>query len=60
MTKADGIEYPKIIDYACGAGHFLTEGFEAVEARAYSINSSTEPYSQWVEKKILALKKIIG
>ena len=57
MTKADGIEYPKIIDYACGAGHFLTEGFEAVEARAYSINSSTEPYSQWVEKKIFGIEK---
>ncbi|MBR2214852.1 MAG: restriction endonuclease subunit S [Selenomonadaceae bacterium] len=24
--------YPKIIDYACGAGHFLTQGYEAIEA----------------------------
>ena len=23
-------EYPKIIDYACGAGHFLTEAIEAI------------------------------
>ena len=23
-------ELPKIIDYACGAGHFLTQGFEAI------------------------------
>lgn len=23
-------ELPKVIDYACGAGHFLTEGYEAI------------------------------
>ena len=51
MTKTDGIEYPKIIDYACGAGHFLTEGFEAVEVHANAINSSTQTFNRWVEKK---------
>ena len=31
MLKSErGIVYPKIIDYACGAGHFLTEAVEAV------------------------------
>ena len=24
------IRYPKVIDYACGAGHFLTEGFREI------------------------------
>lgn len=57
MTKSDGIEYPKIIDYACGAGHFLTEGFEAVEICANAINSSTKPSNQWVEKKIFGIEK---
>ena len=57
MTKADGIEYPKIIDYACGAGHFLTEGFEAVENCANPIDSNTEPSNQWVEKKIFGIEK---
>ena len=57
MTKADGIEYPKVIDYACGAGHFLTEGFEAVEVCAKAINSSTKPSNQWVEKKIFGIEK---
>ena len=57
MTKADGIEYPKVIDYACGAGHFLTEGFEAVEVYANAINSSTKPSNQWVEKKIFGIEK---
>lgn len=51
MSKANGIEYPKVIDYACGAGHFLTEGFEAVESSANAINGSTKPSVQWVEKK---------
>ena len=57
MTKSDGIEYPKIIDYACGAGHFLTEGFETVEICANAINSSTKPSNQWVEKKIFGIEK---
>lgn len=31
MVRSDrGNAYPKIIDYACGAGHFLTEAVEAV------------------------------
>ena len=57
MTKTDGIEYPKIIDYACGAGHFLTEGFEAVEVHANAINSSTQTFNRWVEKKIFGIEK---
>ena len=57
MTKADGIEYPKVIDYACGAGHFLTEGFEAIEVCANAINSSTKTSNQWVEKKIFGIEK---
>lgn len=57
MTKADGIEYPKVIDYACGAGHFLTEGFEAVEACANAINNSEHSSNQWVEKKIFGIEK---
>ena len=57
MTNADGIEYPKIIDYACGAGHFLTEGFEAVEVCAGSINNGKRSSNQWVEKKIFGIEK---
>ena len=31
MVKSDrGNVYPKVIDYACGAGHFLTEAIEAI------------------------------
>ena len=32
LKTEEGAGLPKIIDYACGAGHFLTEGFEAVSA----------------------------
>ena len=57
MRKADGIEYPKVIDYACGAGHFLTEGFEAVEVCANAINNREHASNQWVEKKIFGIEK---
>ena len=57
MTKTDGIEYPKIIDYACGAGHFLTEGFEAIQVSANTINNNESSSNHWVEKKIFGIEK---
>lgn len=42
---------PNVIDYACGAGHFLTEAIEAINAvRRQSENS-------WVEKHIYGVEK---
>ena len=32
LKTKTGAGLVRIIDYACGAGHFLTEGFEAVSA----------------------------
>lgn len=29
-NEMNEVKYPKIIDYACGAGHFLTEGFREI------------------------------
>ncbi len=44
-------ELPRVIDYACGAGHFLTEAVEAINAvRADADNS-------WVEKHIYGIEK---
>lgn len=57
IKKADGIEFPKIIDYACGAGHFLTQGFEAVNARVLSIDSSYKINRTWAEHKIFGIEK---
>lgn len=56
MEKADGVEYPKVIDYACGAGHFLTEGYEAIEAILTSIDKPADT-NHWVENKIYGIEK---
>ncbi|MCH5344933.1 MAG: N-6 DNA methylase [Acetatifactor sp.] len=57
IKKADGIEFPKMIDYACGAGHFLTQGFEAINAGALSIDPSYKIDRSWVEHKIFGVEK---
>lgn len=51
------INFGVAMDYACGAGHFLTEGFEAVEVCANAINNSENSSNQWVEKKIFGIEK---
>jgi type I restriction-modification system DNA methylase subunit len=40
-----------VIDYACGAGHFLTEGIEAINAVRRDNDNS------WVEKHICGIEK---
>lgn len=44
-------DLPRIIDYACGAGHFLTEAVEAVNA----IRPNEK--NDWVEKHIYGVEK---
>lgn len=43
--------WPKIIDYACGAGHFLTEAIEAV---SHFIPSESR---EWVRNSIFGIEK---
>lgn len=56
MQKIAGSEaeskYPRVIDYACGAGHFLTEAVEAINAfhNSYVDNS-------WVRDHIFGIEK---
>lgn len=56
MQKIAGYEaeskYPRVVDYACGAGHFLTEAVEAINAfhKSYSDNS-------WVRDHIFGIEK---
>lgn len=57
IKKDDGIEFPKIIDYACGAGHFLTQGFEAVNAGVLSLEPSYEIDPSWAEHKVFGIEK---
>lgn len=47
-----GFSYPKIIDYACGAGHFLTEAIEAINAFA-----DAEGNNDWVRDHVFGIEK---
>lgn len=51
LAERNDSEYPKIIDYACGAGHFLTQGYEAVNEFFGSNNSN------WVDDKLYGVEK---
>lgn len=46
---------PKIIDYACGAGHFLTQGFEAVNDFFERENITAPEF--WEDEKIFGVEK---
>ena len=53
MVKSDrGTVYPKVIDYACGAGHFLTEAIEAINYFA-----KTNGNNAWVKDHIFGIEK---
>ena len=36
------VRYPKVIDYACGAGHFLTEGFREINEKIRELGLKAE------------------
>ena len=50
---------PKIIDYACGAGHFLTQGYEAIKDFAKNkLKQDLEKENKgWESEKILGIEK---
>lgn len=53
MTHSEkGTVYPKVIDYACGAGHFLTEAVEAINAFVESDGNNA-----WVRDHIFGVEK---
>lgn len=53
MIKTNrGTEYPRIVDYACGAGHFLTE---AIETLNYHIKSDGD--NGWARDCIFGIEK---
>ncbi len=47
-------KYPKIIDYACGAGHFLTEGIEEIKQLLTKKNIKEE---NWYKDNIYGIEK---
>ena len=53
MVKSDrGTIYPRVIDYACGAGHFLTEAIEAINYHAKSQGNN-----DWARNNIFGIEK---
>lgn len=52
VKSSKGGTYPKVIDYACGAGHFLTE---AVEAINYFVQSDGD--NSWARDSIYGIEK---
>ena len=57
LQKDNELAFPKIIDYACGAGHFLTEGVEAVNDNMLMMAPDMHIDRSWVEKKIYGIEK---
>ena len=47
-----GFSYPKVIDYACGAGHFLTEAVEAINTFAAAGGNN-----EWVRDHVFGIEK---
>lgn len=55
LEKQDTEFLPKILDYACGAGHFLTESIEELQQVLKGINETQ--YNQELSKKIIKYRK---
>ena len=49
--------FPKIVDYACGSGHFLTEGFEAVNAAFLRSEPEAENPPPWTKEGLYGIEK---
>ena len=53
MTKSErGTIIPKVVDYACGAGHFLTEAIESINFFAH-----TDGDNSWARDHIYGIEK---
>ena len=58
IHNKDKYNLPRVIDYACGAGHFLTEGVEAINAYfSYNNNADLVKNNSWVENNIYGIEK---
>lgn len=58
IASKSGFKFPKVIDYACGAGHFLTEGIEAInEFFQYHGKAKRIDNNAWVEHSIFGVEK---
>lgn len=56
IMTGDSHKYPKLIDYACGAGHFLIEGVEAINS-FYKEKLGTTTDNKWARDCIYGIEK---
>ena len=58
VRKGENFYFPKVIDYACGAGHFLTEAVEAINAY-FTANDNADAIREnaWCEHHIYGVEK---
>lgn len=58
MVKSErGTVYPKVIDYACGAGHFLTEAVEAINYFTKADGEDRSKDNAWTRDHIYGIEK---
>lgn len=57
IRQDEKVNFPKIIDYACGAGHFLTESFEAVNDIFIYLDSEMKIDYSWARDNIYGIEK---
>ena len=57
IRRGGKLFHPRIIDYACGAGHFLTEGVEAINAYFKDECGKEVKDNSWVEKFVYGVEK---
>lgn len=58
VRKNENFVFPKVIDYACGAGHFLTEAVEAINSY-FIANGNIDAIREnmWCEHHIFGIEK---
>ena len=58
VRQGENFVFPKIIDYACGAGHFLTEAVESVN-NYFITNNNADAIREnaWCEHHIFGVEK---
>lgn len=57
VRRGGKLVHPRMIDYACGAGHFLTEGVEAINAFFKDECGKAARDNSWVEKFVYGVEK---
>lgn len=58
MVKSErGTVYPKVIDYACGAGHFLTEAVEVINYFTKTDEEGKPKDNAWARDHIFGIEK---